>query len=483
MNSKQKIKKGFELFLDLFGEAVYFNIGNRKDKEFKSENVPKGHGYMVFDQHPKFLNPPKEYKKIIKSLGFLESDCLAQINEYSYCETEKGSYEIYPLISGGKFNPIMKWKSSKTSARRRFKNLKRLSILLGKKVFIMNLNLTFPKEISYKIFNNSNGQSVVWKCYKNFLKKLKVSGIILPDKNEKEFWRKIQSPLKAVPKEERAKLKKELEAHYFKQLEFGHYANFHEWSSSNPFDPHAHIHNIFPNYLYDKDLEKFFRVQPQLTQEQLKRIKSLWLSVVSEAFPDATPDEINIWFQYKKGFTDEIQFPIKPQIPIMPVDLPTPQRMSMHHKIDKAKLEYKSNLKAWKKNQYAKSQVFNLLKYNNRSYLTDLAKYLSNTNKPLSKERKKNVLSFCNRGHIKNSTRTLGYLRNMKRLIKNSPRKSAVEQHFADRDTESNSKIRKKTTDLSIFTKVFVAISKKTKNISLGYLTPKEKPPDKHEKK
>jgi len=346
----------------------------------------------------KFVHVPRE-------------DCLAQIDGFTTFKRDNGMYSVFPVISGGGLNPYIKYRSNRISAHRRMDVFDNLSKIVNQKITIMNLNFTFPKQISNYLFDDPDGEIKSKQVYDLFWKKFLESGIIKID------HQKTQS---------------------LKNMDLGIHSNFHKSSSKDPFKPHYHFHDTFPNFLYDKLKKSFVRIKPYFKNgksvdsegvkcynenlDDLKKIRLLWYesqkeilhygedngSVYSEF--DIEPDEDVVWFQYLPGYDANIEKPKKPK-----EDLNLTSNDMQ---------EYKEKYLEFKTNQRARNKISHHLKYCTRSYLVDVGNYFDYYNSDNDQVRfakfypylKKQFKRFIELGCVQNKTSTKGFLRKLRKI-------------------------------------------------------------------
>jgi hypothetical protein len=208
----------------------------------KQENV------IIQTHNDILINPPKGFVEFIQKL--LDYDEVsaqiitsAEVEGFYKVFCEEGRHIVYyPKISNmGKLNPYRKHKIAKRSSSRIVKSLLKLAEFLQDKirkgVYLICLELTFPKEFSYQLLDDFYGTIEGAKaCFKDFYSWLKSSK--LRDKNE----------------------------------ELGLSANLHLWSTKNPFEPHIHFHINIVNLIWNRAEEKFIRFNPKLDVDELQRV-------------------------------------------------------------------------------------------------------------------------------------------------------------------------------------------------------------------
>lgn len=377
-------------------EGVYFNIVNVSTKNsqvVKRQDIPDDEDVMFLDMNLTLLNPSIFYTKLLNSIGVETEKCMAKIVGFTRFQRSNKRYTIFPIIEGGSYNPYKKYRSNRVSAFRRFDTINKLSTLTDQKVFLMNFVLTFPKEISKLLFNDPDGVDKANKCHNLFWKRFIDRNLFTIDNKKRKLY---------------------------KNLQMGLYSNRHDWSSSNPFEPHYHFHDHTPNFLYDKSSQSFVRIKPHFNKQQLKDLQLLWYECQKEVFHygenlgsiysefDISPDKVNFYFAYTNGYKHDMQQPeYKPN-----VNDPLVLK------------KYKIKSKEYKLNLQARGRISHILKYSTRTYLVDVGNYFDYHKTDNDQVRfsmyfpymKKNFKKFVDRGCIQNKTSTKGYLRNLKNI-------------------------------------------------------------------
>lgn len=442
-------------------EGVYLDIERvGETKVLKRFEIPQDKNVMLLDMNLTLLKPNNYYISLMKSIGIEKEKCEASIEGFSFHERDNGKYSVFPNINGGSHNPYMRYKSNRSCASRRLKLIddlsqlathtyskikkyKRLCFLKTKisdnhyitrnrrfekkwtdefaeldacfkpqKITMMNLNLTFPKQISNLLFEDPDGVNKEKKIVELFWKSaIQKNVFTLDDKHYKTTGYTEQVYNKKTKKYKSVK----------KYLQLGQFSNIHEWGSYNPFDDHIHIHCLFPNFLYDPYNKCFVRIQPFLNSHQLSQLKKIWYNCQKETLGygsdtntpyskfDISPGELNIFFQYLPGYTYGI-------------DKPKKVEQTFGNQSDFMK--YRDDLSLFNKNNNARTRLLHTQKYINRSHLIDVANYLDykEFNYPDSSEDFAKTAAqfkhFEKRGSIKNRTSCTGYLRNMQKLLK-----------------------------------------------------------------
>jgi len=74
----------------------------------------------------------------------------------------------------------------------------------------------------------------------------------------------------------------------------------HTWYSSEPLKGwYPHIHSMWSNYAYDKQAERFVKIDHFLTADQLDQFKEIWRSNLIKEFPECKiPKAINLYWEY-----------------------------------------------------------------------------------------------------------------------------------------------------------------------------------------
>ena len=311
--------------------------------------------YIYLDMNLAALNPPQEYIKLLKSIGINKEDCLAEIEGFTVRERESGNKTIYPVIQGGAYNPYKKYKSNRSSASRRLKNVDIFLKLLnanrkGKSVNMLNLNLTFPKEISDYLFN-------------------------LPPKEDDKICREV--------------LKEYMEKVFGKGV--GYYSNLHKWGSRDPFNPHYHFHIVFFNY--EKTLTGFKRLNAKVPKDTLNNWRKDWFDIICLKFPnDFKSEKVNIWYQYFKNYGELEK-----------------ENLEQNKKNRKARCDILHLLKYCTRSYLY--DVFNYFSYNDSDKDKNYFKLNWSRYKKMFK-------GFCDRGCIQNRTTIHGFLHNIKFYVR-----------------------------------------------------------------
>ena len=226
---------------------------------------------VIIQTHNDILvDPPKGFVEFIQKL--LDYDEVsakiitsAEIEGFYKVFCEEGRHIVYyPKISNmGKLNPYRKHKTAKRSSSRLVKQLLELAGYLQNKIrkgiYVIALELTFPKEFSYKLLDDFYGTIETAKaCFKDFYEWLKSTK--LRDKNE----------------------------------ELGLSANLHLWSTKNPFEPHIHFHLNWINLIWKRDEEKFIRFSPKV---DVDKIQEVWKEILQRHGID-TPANVDVHIRF-----------------------------------------------------------------------------------------------------------------------------------------------------------------------------------------
>lgn len=363
---------------------------------------------MFLDGSLSLLKPHKRYVELINALPKANNvqhnfydDCEADISDISVSEREDGNRTIYPVITGSSNNPYIKYKSNRSSAYRRMRTIDCIGEMIDDKINCINLVLTFPKEFSNHLFNMDNG------------------GIDIADKIFKGFWKRCFGK------------------------EYACFSNFHGWKSSEPFKPHYHFHNVILNYTYDKETKQFTYFNPYFSIERIEELKKVLHEEISKYFKlKNTVEELNIWLKYQDNYYVKMfhEFTTDDISKIKQSDMKQHfegyenyiGNSILDQEEEKAKLGL---LNMYSTSCSSRGKLTHMLKYNNRTYLYDVGKYLDYENNPEYNDEYKSYmdlkihgtrakceqafLKFASMGCIKNRTRAMGYAHHVKKIAFN----------------------------------------------------------------
>jgi len=196
----------------------------------------KNKSSLFVDKYINCVIPDPQLEFLLESIGIMEYDAdLVPGREFKYsvCQDDDGvvSELFVPNISGDRWNPYMRFKSSSVSGSQQCSKLSNLAgidvkqwidqdaRLLDNAVVFNELVLTYPQEISLLLLDLGKRDIVISrakKCVKLFFKGL--HGLFdLPDGSF-----------------------------------LGCSESIHTWDSHLPFLPHLHHHVIFPHFSYRK---------------------------------------------------------------------------------------------------------------------------------------------------------------------------------------------------------------------------------------
>jgi hypothetical protein len=226
---------------------------------------------VVIQTHSDALvNPPYgfiEFLSRVLDISIEDAEFLAHAEVEGYYKVfcrESQHFVYYPKIRAiGRLNPYKKFKSSKRSSSRVVKQLLHLAELVQDKikkgVYLIALELTYPKEFSLRLFEDFEGTIRKAKeCFKAFYDWLKS--------------KKLRS----------------------KDEELGLTENLHLWSSENPFEPHVHHHVNLLNLIWNRAEKKLIRFSPKLDADELRAV---WKDILIKHGIDVKGDvDIHIRF-------------------------------------------------------------------------------------------------------------------------------------------------------------------------------------------
>jgi len=278
---------------------------------------------------------------------------------------------IYPTIDAPKKNPYHQKQLNYSSITHLYSRL--IDIVEGynlKRPALQKFVFTFPKELTDALFSlGPEGEDLAWNTFKTFLAILDSAFFV-----------------------ENRRLNKRRKTKYAESGLLGHRSNLHLWKSSDPLNPHFHIHDAVLNFALAGSTESpdLRPIPYQLTDKFLKEIKRLWtvqLLYLAEKLgvdcPTLTLDEDEIGKTVLIGGEDR--------------------------KINYADVNYEYVYL----NDKNKGEIYHDLFYQNRSYLIDFAKF-SNDN-PDCALPSDLFLNYGNRG------RSFGLFRKLKALCDRLP--------------------------------------------------------------
>lgn len=302
---------------------------------------------LFLDTGLKHLMPEKAYEKLcMTALNCSSDDLQGTFTGFFDAYTCERGHTVYkPILELGKRNPYKVMKTARCSASRRLKIIKYLDIASNRKSYLLHLVFTLPKKLSKKLFSLKDGKLLFHQC-------------------NKEWFCVLNNFLKnKVRLETKSRLK------FGKEWKIGTWSNEHLWSSEKPFDPHFHNHTCMPNYLINTKTHKIIRFRPSFSDEELKKLKSLWNKHVAEFF-ERDEEELNLYVSYRKE----------------------------------------------------KHTILHTLKYCTRSHLLDISEfYFQEENAYISDQSFESQLrsfrNFVQKGTLENRTYTYGFIHNTKKLM------------------------------------------------------------------
>ncbi len=321
--------------------------------------------YLIYWYH-ELVNPPESYLNFLDYLSEFTKQsypALGQFTGFKAWEHYNGSRLVLPVIDTEKYNPADKFQSIRSSASRTAKSLTNLdwhdSSSENKKALV-DLDLTFPSEISRKLESGLKDlDSRFWSVYKNFLDLLNGS---------------------------------------LGSYSVGNSANLHLWSSEKPLDPLPHFHSslIWAKQIGDelKPLSWYGKGKPVNPAE----IKSFWAESINKEFgtsycSDKKAYEINsTWLNSMLGHDPVVVN--SSWIPLSPASWSAQQKENPE--------------------SFIKKKVIHRLKYSRRKPLTDLGEYY--TENEFSKE-EVNFAFALDLINYQNSSRQFGYWTHLKQCV------------------------------------------------------------------
>ena len=237
-----------------------------------------------------FVDVPKDYAKLVYELGY-SSDKLAL-----HLWFNKGVLEVFlddnsshkfdfayiSKVRAGKYHPAKGISKGSQEAKRVLRDLLILSEMLEGNLLsyrkgnistyvtthnlipIRHVILTAPKELSYAMWEIIKGGD------KSIIKVFRSVGA----KTLNEFLEYLASKEKISGK-----------------LIFGFTGNTHPTGDKNPFEPHFHNDFIVTFICFDKKTKKWFRLNPLLNEEDLKKLRELWKNNVIAVFGELLSDD------------------------------------------------------------------------------------------------------------------------------------------------------------------------------------------------
>jgi len=237
-------------------KGFMFNIPASRDikKDFSYKFLEKG-GELAHKKFPrmlifrsayKLIYPNDTYKNLIcEAFGVGVDDCFGDIVGYNLFSCASDGIVYFPKVATANFNPYKFIQRNYSCVSRRFKVRNMLEKVTKNNPHLLGLVLTYPKEISEKLFNMPDANKIVNDCFSKFY--LKFEKFLCKNNNEVAgFW-----------------------------------SNLHQWKSEEPYTPHFHHHVYGFNFVYDKVLKTFRRIQPFFSEEKLKIIKGFWCEIVN----------------------------------------------------------------------------------------------------------------------------------------------------------------------------------------------------------
>jgi hypothetical protein len=180
---------------------------------------------VFLDFYAVLIDPPRGFVDFMRCLGFNDVECLVDGFKGVYC---RGSYVYVPNVEYvGRHNPYRKYLNVVRSAGRLADRLVRLR---DRGVdYMINVDLTVPKDVSFRWGSGGDGVKLLRKAFKLFVKRL-------------------ESVKKGM---------------------LGYFFNIHLWSSET-LEPHFHIHSSFLNAVYRDG--RLIRFKPYLNVQEIRRI-------------------------------------------------------------------------------------------------------------------------------------------------------------------------------------------------------------------
>ena len=191
------------------------------------------------------------------------------------CELDGVKSELVtPIISGGRYNPYVRFASCKTSGQIQLKKMQDLVganlVDVGAGVPIHNLMVfTFPKEVGLRLLNprlRSKTISKIWSCWKQMFKELRYLFHVDP------------------------------------ACLLGCNVSLHLWSSEIPVLPHPHLHVVLPHFSYLKVSKEYREDCEALLSSDYDCLYSIGTAEDIESRKDVLPVSVD---ERKRLFKDE----------------------------------------------------------------------------------------------------------------------------------------------------------------------------------
>nr|O54003.1 RecName: Full=Replication initiator protein; Short=Rep75 protein; AltName: Full=ORF1 [Pyrococcus abyssi GE5]CAA05626.1 rep75 [Pyrococcus abyssi GE5] len=243
-----------------------------------------------------FVEVPQDYAKLIQKLGFSSDTLLLHlfvnsgVLEVFLDDNSSHKFRIAYIskVHAGKYHPVKGISKGSQEAKRVLRDLLVLSELLEGSLVsyrsggvetihhlipVRHFVLTAPKELSFSIWASlKKGDSSLFRAFKD-------AGA----KAIKEFLSYLAS-----------------KEHISGNLLFGFTINVHVTGDKNPFEPHFHIDAIVTFICYDKSSTKWFRLNPLLSESDLKKLRDIWKNVLLSYFgellsEDTKSKDFDVW--------------------------------------------------------------------------------------------------------------------------------------------------------------------------------------------
>jgi hypothetical protein len=203
---------------------------------------------IFLDFYSILANPPLGFTDLMHELGFSDVNCVVVGLKSVRCG---GNFVYVPDVKyAGRYSPYRKYVSSKVSINRFVNKLSRLNKEVD---YLINVDLTMPKEYSVVYAFDDDGLKILRRALKLFIR--------------------------------------EFEHHYGGEL--GYFYNVHIWGTRS-LDPHFHIHLSLCNAVF-KD-GKFIRFRPYLNVEI---VRELWAKCLRKIGLDVN-NSVDVYVRYCK---------------------------------------------------------------------------------------------------------------------------------------------------------------------------------------
>ncbi|GAH74069.1 unnamed protein product, partial [marine sediment metagenome] len=189
-------------------------------------------------------------------------------------------------------------------------------------------------------------------------------------------------------------------------------------------EPLFHHHNTILNLRFKNNKFEFFK--PFVAKKKILEIKKSLHKKITKYIPlDIEPEKLNLWFHYVPdyNYADIQDYENNLENIDGQIKLSSAAHIAHAAEENKCKILMNENTKEkYKDARQKRGRILRTLKYNTRTYLYDVGKFLDNPDYEIGEkvfsEFKHNFKKLVKLGCIKNRTKAYGFTHHLKRIIK-----------------------------------------------------------------